>query len=407
MRGNKNALFNGRMEIHNYQRRLEYWQKRIGKEKHADKALAFISHLKTKGLSDGRVCAYASRVPKLQRTLAEMSLEPRKIDSIKAEKVLAELLKDWMKGSTKQQYAPLLKKFVNYVKTGNSDKNCHAVAWIKPSRYNKGRAVTVEAADLLSEEEILALLSAVASVSKNIERDRAMLWTLLECALRPGELLTMRVGDVKFKDKYCLISVRGKTGLKNGVIVLGYKAVLEWLNKHPQNDDPEAPLWYNMSSNHQGEAVGYSYLSRLVKRSAQKASIKKRIWNYLFRHTQLTRVATRLREANLNSFAGWTQGSSMARKYVHLSGADLENSVLEMHGLTNPEEKRNKISISRCPRCSHENSPEVRMCTRCGLVLDEQLAIKLNMDEQDLMNSISKRIENMEQTVSRWLASSS
>ena len=73
MRGNKNALFNGRMEIHNYQRRLEYWQKRIGKEKHADKALAFISHLKTKGLSYGRVCAYASRVPKLQRTLAYVS----------------------------------------------------------------------------------------------------------------------------------------------------------------------------------------------------------------------------------------------------------------------------------------------------------------------------------------------
>ena len=104
MRGARNALFNGRMEIHNYQRRLEYWQKRIGKEKHADKALAFISHLKTKGLSDGRVCAYASRVPKLQRTLAEMDLELKKIDSVKAEKILAELLKDWMKGSTKQQY---------------------------------------------------------------------------------------------------------------------------------------------------------------------------------------------------------------------------------------------------------------------------------------------------------------
>jgi len=109
----------------------------------------------------------------------------------------------------------------------------------------------------------------------------------------------------------CMISVKGKTGLKRGIIVIGYKSVLEWLNKHPENGNPEAPLWYNMSSNYQGEGVGYSYLSRFIKRSAKKTGIKKRVWNYLLRHTQLTRIATHLREANLNVFARWTQESSM------------------------------------------------------------------------------------------------
>ncbi len=406
MRGNKNALFNGRMDVHNYQRWLEYWQQRIGKERYADRALAFISHLKTKGLSDGRVCAYASRLPKLQRTLAQMSLEPHKIDSTQAENILAELLKDWMKGSTKQQYALLLKKFVNYVQSGNSDKNCDAVAWIKPSRYNKGSDVTVEASDLLSEEEILALMSAIQSVSKNVERDTAMLWALFECALRPGEILTMSVGDVKFKDSYCTISVKGKTGLKRGVIVLGYRAILEWLKRHPENNNPTAPLWYNMSSNHQGEGVGYSYLSKIVKMSAQKAAIKKRVWNYLFRHTQLTRVATRLREANLNAFAGWTQGSSMARKYVHLSGEDIEESVLEMHGLIEQRTKQSVLRTLRCPRCDSENSPEIKRCVKCGLVLDQELATRLNIKEQDQVRDIVKRIENIENEISSWLGSS-
>lgn len=45
----------------------------------------------------------------------------------------------------------------------NCDKSSEAVEWIKPSRYNKGMAVTVEASDLLSEDEILSLISASCS----------------------------------------------------------------------------------------------------------------------------------------------------------------------------------------------------------------------------------------------------
>ena len=403
MRGTKKSLFNGRMEIHNYEQRLEYWKRRIAKERYTYRALEFISHLKTKGLSDGRVCAYASRLPGLQRVLAKADLEPEKIDSTEVENILAELLKNTMKGSTKQQYALLLKKFVNYVQNGNSDKSSEAVEWIKPSRYNKGMAVTVEASDLLSEDEILALISAIPSVSKSVERDTAMLWMLLEYALRPGEILTMTIGDVEFKDRYCTISVKGKTGLKRGVIVLGYRAVLGWLNRHPEKGNPQAPLWYNMSPNHQGEGVGYSYLLRLVKKSAQKAGIKKRVWIYLFRHTQLTRVATRLREANLNVFAGWTQGSSMARKYVHLSGDDIENSVLEMHGLGKPAQQGMVLRTARCPRCDYENSPEMKLCNKCGLMLDEELAKETSLKEQNQQNDVLKRIADLEKMVSEWL----
>ena len=130
--------------------------------------------------------------------------------------------------------------------------------------------------------------------------------------------------------------------------------MLEWLNKHPESSNPQAPLWYNASSNHKGEAVGYHYLSKLVKRCATEASIKKRVWNYLFRHTQLTRVATNLREASLNEFAGWSQGSSMARKYVHLTGQDLENNVLEMYGLKKATERQAILKPSKCPRCAEE-----------------------------------------------------
>ncbi len=81
------------MEIHNYQPSLEYWTRRIGKEEYAKEALAFISHLKTKGLNNGRVCAYASRLPNLQKALAEVNLELQQINSTNAEDLLGKLLK--------------------------------------------------------------------------------------------------------------------------------------------------------------------------------------------------------------------------------------------------------------------------------------------------------------------------
>jgi len=53
------------------------------------------------------------------------------------------------------------------------------------------------------------------------------LHVLFEAALRPGELLRMDVGSVDFKDGYCLISVKGKTGVKRIPLVVSFKPLLE------------------------------------------------------------------------------------------------------------------------------------------------------------------------------------
>jgi len=59
--------------------------------------------------------------------------------------------------------------------------------------------------------------------------DKALLHVLFEAALRPGELLRMDVGSVDFKDGYCLISVKGKTGVKRIPLVVSFKPLLERL----------------------------------------------------------------------------------------------------------------------------------------------------------------------------------
>lgn len=60
----------------------------------------------------------------------------------------------------------------------------------------------------MTPEDFTAIIRATQN-----KRDRAMVYVLFEAALRPGELLTMTVGSVVFKESYCLITANGKTGL--------------------------------------------------------------------------------------------------------------------------------------------------------------------------------------------------
>ena len=43
-------------------------------------------------------------------------------------------------------------------------------------------------------------------------------------------------------------------------------------------------------------------------------------------------------EARLEQYAGWVHGSKMTRRYVHFSARDLEDAVLELHGIKKPGE---------------------------------------------------------------------
>jgi ribosomal protein L40E len=69
---------------------------------------------------------------------------------------------------------------------------------------------------------------------------------------------------------------------------------------------------------------------------------------------------------------GWVQGSDMAATYVHLSGRDVDNAFLKLHGLAPIENaQEEKLRLKTCQRCKEHNSPAFKFCTKCGMPLDE------------------------------------
>ena len=65
----------------------------------------------------------------------------------------------------------------------------------------------------------------------------------------------------------------------------------------------------------------------------------------------------KLTEQQLKAFFGWTGDSRMASTYVHLSGRDIDNAVLQANGVKlSQEEIAPKLTVKTCNRCQFQNS---------------------------------------------------
>ncbi|MEM0053278.1 MAG: tyrosine-type recombinase/integrase [Nitrososphaeria archaeon] len=398
----KNDVFRV-MDVHSYGRRVAVVEAKL-KGPNGEVAKAFLNHLRIKGKSEARLHFYASRMSKILGFLNRKGLRLQDVQRKDVEEFLGYVLSQPFKAWTKHAYVLAFKKLVSYAKTGDSDNAPPEVAWIRPHAYSReaDRESRARPEALLTEEEVLKIISCARNM-----RDRAMLWVHFEGALRPGELLTMKVSSVEFRDQYCLVSVQGKTGLKRLPLVFSFRPLLDWLNVHPLKDDPNAPLWASLSRSRYGKGVCYHYFRNMVKRCAEEAGLKKAVWPYLFRHTQLTRMAKKLTEAKLALYAGWVQGSNMAKKYVHFSARDLEETILEINGLKKPEEEHLKLQLRRCPRCGEEHTPEVKRCKRCGLILDPVLATKTALKDVERQDEVLERIKKIESQIRSLLSSPS
>jgi len=381
-----------RNEIYDYNERLKRYRRIIKGLRNGRLALKFLDHLSALGLSVARVSKYASHLPTLLRVI---NFDPADATRNDVERVVAWINRQPYREWTKHDMKLVLRKLIQYAKYGSCDRNTplpEEVSWLSLRVREKDSRVTPDS--LLSKEEFEAIVKATDN-----PRDRALVYVLFEAALRPGELLTMNIGSVEFKNKYCLIAVNGKTGIKRIPLVASFKPLLRWLEEHPNRSDPNAPLWCSLANNYEGKRLSYRHFRLIIKRLARRAGIKKDVWPYLFRHTTLTNLAKVFTEARLEQYAGWVHGSKMSRRYVHFSARDLEDAVLELHGLKKPDEMGNIPKLVNCPRCGRESPPGNVYCGFCGFILDKETALKMEEKERDRERQIEQKLLRMQNEI--------
>jgi integrase/recombinase XerD len=357
--------------LYDYDYRLASAEKRIRGLEEKDNPeliLKFLEKLFAEGISRPRVVKYADHLKKMSERMGKSFLE---VDDEDITHFLSSLEKSDFSEYTKKDYRVVLRRFFRYL--GKDDLVKDVSIALKRSR-------TKLPDEILTKSEIKRLIEAA-----DHPRNKAIIGLLYEGGLRIGELASLRMKNVEFDDYGAAIKVRGKTGERRIRIVTFASIVAKWIEMHPRRDDPEAPLWINLSTNYNKEGIRYEGIAQNVKRIAKKAGIKKKINLHLFRHSRATHLAKELTEAEMNVYFGWVQGSDMPATYVHLSGRDVDDKILQIHGLK-PKDKGGKEELKPqvCPRCTYINSPLSRYCGRCGTVLDEKERMRLEMESRGL-----------------------
>jgi len=304
---------------------------------------------------------------------------------------------------TRHSYKTILKKFYRWLVFGDDYKSKieqpEIIGWLRVSVSEKEKP-RVNASDILTEREIEKLIE----VAEN-PRDKAFISMLYELGARIGEIGQLSIRDVTRDEHSFVIDLSGKTGHRTPRIVVSDSYLSTWLNAHPLKNNPNAPLWVMLGDRNKNERMRYGAFRALVLRLKEKAKIKKRIYPHLFRHTRVTHllINKQINESQAKVYFGWVPSSNMLSEYSHLVSRDVNEMMLEMHGIKKSGEEKQEPKIKQCPRCRDINPKDHLFCKKCGSVLDIKTAIALDdkrggfegimsnlMDEQDVQEAMVK-----------------
>jgi integrase/recombinase XerD len=160
---------------------------------------------------------------------------------------------------------------------------------INPAELVEGPKLGFYLPEVLSVDEIDALIATVDVSRPDGHRNRAILETLYGCGLRVSELVTLRISDLFLNDGF--IRVIGK-GNKQRLVPIGRRAIDE-INRYLSqrvhrkiNPKDEDILFLNV----RGCGLSRIMVFMLIKQLATQAGVTKNISPHTFRHSFATHL---------------------------------------------------------------------------------------------------------------------
>ncbi|MFH2100783.1 MAG: site-specific integrase [Candidatus Micrarchaeota archaeon] len=376
-------------DIHRLDKRIKWAVERVDKDKdvlpgNRKTILKFDNYLLSIGIKAARRYKYLNLLRWLSKALGKSFEKATKEDFIR---IVADIEKTKLSEWSKVDRKVTIKRFYKWFR-GDDEEYPKEVRWMKCHIKNDRCRLPEE---LLTQEDVTKLALAAKT-----PRDKALVLCLFESGCRISELVTLQIKNIEFDDYGAALRVTGKTGDRRVRIVASAPTLAEWLNYHPFREDPQSYVFLRDLRRGIQDNLPFSYNNAriIIRKMAKKAGITKPVNPHTFRHSRATAMASKLTEAQMKVYFGWVQGSGMAGVYVHLSGRDVDQAILDMHGHQKQEDNRSEdLKQMICMRCRAENSPASKFCTSCGTALSSEIAMESGNRLQrsdDLINTLMK-----------------
>lgn len=200
-----------------------------------------------------------------------------------------------------------------------------------PSELLESPRIGFKLPEVLSVEEIDAIISAVDRSKPEGQRNRAILETLYSCGLRVSELVNLKLSALYLDEGF--IKVEGK-GSKQRLVPISPRAIHELRLYFSDRNGIEVKPGYEdfvFVSHRRGKSLSRIMIFHLIKELAVQANITKNISPHTFRHS----FATHLLEggANLRAIQCMLGHESIATTeiYTHIDREMLRSEIIEHH----------------------------------------------------------------------------
>lgn len=280
-----------------------------------------------KGLSNNSIEAYMLDVQKLQDWAEEVKPDELPIH-LKYEDLSAFVIRINELGLGKKSQARIisgLRAFYKYMLLEDLIED-------DPTELLEGPRLRRTIPDVLSQEEIDQIISAVDLSHPQGHRNRAILETLYACGLRVSELVNLRLSQ--YYPDLNLIKVIGKND-KERIIPIGETAI-QYINFYVEHDRTNLPKIVDghedfVFLNRRGKKLTRVMIFMIIKETIGKAGITKKVSPHTFRHS----FATHLVEggADLKSVQDMLGHESIMTTeiYTHLDTKYLRETIMNFH----------------------------------------------------------------------------
>ena len=215
-----------------------------------------------------------------------------------------------------------LKAFFDWciVEGERKDNPCDAVDFPKLGQYLP---------EVLSVEEVEAIMDSVDLRSPSGVRDRAILELLYGCGLRVSELCGLRISHVYLNEGF--VRVVGK-GDKERLVPLGEPAAdafRAWLDIRPE--PAEAAFQDSAFLNLRGTPLSRVSVFKMIKKQALLAGVDKEISPHSFRHSFATHLIAGGADLRIVQEMLGHESILTTEIYTHIDSRTWQASVLEHH----------------------------------------------------------------------------
>lgn len=184
--------------------------------------------------------------------------------------------------------------------------------------------------EVLSLEEIDAIIASIDVSTPEGVRNKAILETLYSCGLRVSELLHLRISQLNFEDEYIIVDGKGS---KQRLVPISQRClqIIKYYLMDRGNVIVKKGSEDTLFLNRRGTGLSRVMIFNIIKKHTELAGIQKNVSPHTFRHS----FATHLLEggANLRAIQAMLGHESITTTeiYTHLDKNFVRQEILEYH----------------------------------------------------------------------------